>query len=309
MKHFQRADGEYMTEKDILQLISDKIPEMSKGHVKIAEYVTKHLDEAAFETASKLGRKIGVSESTVVRFAMKLGFEGYPEYQKALEDVLKRQMDTIKKLDEKYGGTEDSDVYRQVIARDIDNLQKTAKGLNPIAFNMAISILLDCDNVYVMGHGNNEPLAELLRHHLSLARKNVFLINDGSLSENFEKMLYICENDCFVGIGFSSYSMQTMKCMEFANDRNAKVISLSDDIHSPMNFYSSCNLVAVSEMNPLIDSLVAPLSVINSMIIAIYLKRREEIDGNMRMLDKVCDTYKAFGEDKSDFSDDNEDLV
>lgn len=295
-----------MTEKDVLQLISEKMPEMSKGQIKIAEYVKQHLEEAAFETASKIGRTVDVSESTVVRFAMKLGFEGYPEYQKAIAESIKEERDTIRKLDEKYDGAPDSDVYSKVMASDIDNLQKTAKAISPMIFDMAVEQLLSSEKVYIMGHGNNAPLAAFLVNYLSRVRENVFLIDRSSLSESFEAMLHIGEKDCFVGIGFTKYSMITLKCMEFANDRNAKVISLTDDAHSPMNFYSSCNIMAVTEMNSLVESLTAPLSVINSLVVAICLKRPVEIDSNRKMLGRVCETYQAFEEDNNGFVNDTD---
>lgn len=291
-------------EKDVLALIRERLPFMSKSHKKIAEYVLDMYDEAVFQTAAKLGSAIGVSESTVVRFAMALGFDGYPEYQKALGKCVRGKISKMQRIDERYGSSSQSEIVRSVLASDIEKIQDTIDNLNTNAFNMAVNMLLEADTVYIMGLRSNAPLAAFLHFYLNMIRKNVVLLNSTSTTETFEQMLRICDKDCFVGISFPRYSMRTLKAMEFANDRNAKVIAITDSIHSPMNLYSSCNLLARSDMVSIVDSLVAPLSVINAIVVALCIKRPEAVNNDLKMLEEVWENYQVYLNDEINFIND-----
>ena len=246
---------------------------MSKGQKAISAFIYDHYDQAVFMTAAKLGETVGVSESTVVRYAMFIGYNGYPEFQRDLEDWVQNKINSVQKIGAKYGKSTQSEILTSVLEADIEKLQDTIHSLDPVAFETAVDIILEAKNVYVMGVRSCEPLADFLHFYLNMIRGNVILLKTTSVSETFEQMIRIDEQDAMIGISFPRYSMRTLKAMEFANDRNAKVITVTDSVHSPMNLYSSCNLLARSDMVSIVDSLVAPLSVINALVVAMCLKR------------------------------------
>ena len=289
---------------DILSRIGERYAKMSKSHKVIADYVSEHYDQAVFMTAAKLGETLGISESTVVRFAMSIGYDGYPQLQKALEDCVKGKLNSVQRMDAKYGKSSQSEILTSVMNADMEKLQHTIDNLDAAAFETAVTTILEAENVYVMGLRSNEPLAGFLQFYLNMIRGNVILLNTTSVSETFEQMIHISERDCFIGISFPRYSMRTLKAMEFANDRNAKVIALTDSIHSPMNLYSSCNLLARSDMVSIVDSLVAPLSVINALVVAMCLKRPQEVKRNLEMLEETWNNYQVYLNDEINFIDD-----
>ncbi len=266
---------------DILSRIGERYGKMSKSHKVIADFILKHYEQAVFMTAAKLGETLGISESTVVRFASGIGYDGYPKFQKALEECVQSKLSSVQKIDAKYGNSSQSEILTSVLTADIEKLQDTIQNLDPAAFETAVSTILEADTIYIMGLRSNEPLAAFLNFYLNMIRGNVRLLNTTSVSETFEQMMHIGEKDCFIGISFPRYSMRTLKAMEFANDRNAKVIAITDSIHSPMNLYSSCNLLARSDMVSIVDSLVAPLSVINAVVVALCLRWPQEVRQNL----------------------------
>lgn len=289
---------------DVLSRISERYDKMSKSHKAIASYICEHYDQAVFMTAAKLGETLEISESTVVRFADRIGYEGYPEFQKALEECVKGKLNNIQKMDAKYGRSTQSEVLTSVLTADIEKIQHTIDNLDPAAFELAVNTILEAKTVYIMGLRSNEPLAEFLHFYLNMVRGGVVLLKTTSVSETFEQMIRIHEKDCFIGISFPRYSMRTLKAMEFANDRNAKVIAITDSTHSPMSLYSSCNLLARSDMVSIVDSLVAPLSVINALVVALCLKCPQEVRQNLEMLEDTWNNYQVYLNDEINFIDD-----
>ena len=289
---------------DILSRISERYNKMSKSHKAIASFISEHYDQAVSMTAAKLGETLGISESTVVRFASGIGYEGYPEFQKALEECVKSKLNSVQKMDAKYGRSTQSEVLTSVITADIENLRHTIENLDPAAFESAVNTILAAENIYIMGLRSNEPLAEFLHFYLNMIRGGVVLLKTTSVSETFEQMIRIGEKDCFIGISFPRYSMRTLKAMEFASDRNAKVIAITDSVNSPMNLYSSCNLLARSDMVSIVDSLVAPLSVINALVVALCLKCPQEVKKNLEMLEETWNNYQVYLNDEINFIDD-----
>lgn len=288
----------------VLNRIREQYDKMSKSHKVIAAYILEHYEQAVFMTAAKLGEVLGISESTVVRFASGIGYDGYPKFQKALEECVKSKLNSVQKMDAKYGSSSQSEILTSVLTADIEKLQDTIQNLDATAFETAVSTILEADTIYIMGLRSNEPLAAFLHFYLNMIRGNVRLINTTSVSETFEQMMHINNKDCFIGISFPRYSMRTLKAMEFANDRNAKVIAITDSIHSPMNLYSSCNLLARSDMVSIVDSLVAPLSVINALVVALCLKCPQEVKRNLEMLEETWNNYQVYLNDEINFIDD-----
>ena len=288
---------------DIITRINGYYGKMSKGQKAISAFIYDHYDQAVFMTAAKLGDTVGVSESTVVRYAMFIGYNGYPEFQRDLEYWVQNKINSVQKIGAKYGKSTQSEILTSVLQSDIEKIQDTIHNMDPVAFETAVDIILEAKNVYVMGVRSCEPLADFLHFYLNMIRGNVVLLKTTSVSETFEQMIRIDEQDAMVGISFPRYSMRTLKAMEFANDRNAKVIAVTDSVHSPMNLYSSCNLLARSDMVSIVDSLVAPLSVINALVVAMCLKRPEEVKDNLKNLEEAWNNYQVYLNDEINFID------
>lgn len=286
---------------DIISRINEKYSTMSKGHKAIAAYIMDHYDQAAFMTAAKMGEALHISESTVVRFASGLGYEGYPQMQQALAAWVKGKLNTVESMDIKYGNSTQSEVLTSVLSSDIEKIRHTIEHLDPAAFETAVDLILEARTVYILGIRSCQPLADFLSFYLNMIRGNVVQIRTTSTSEVFEQMIRINEEDCIIGISFPRYSMRTLKAMEFANDRNAKVVTITDSVHSPMNLYSSCNLLARSDMVSIVDSLVAPLSVINALVVALCLKQPEKVKTNLETLEGAWNNYQVYLNDEINF--------
>ena len=289
---------------DIISRINDRYAKMSKSHKGTASLITENYDQAVFMTAAKLGQAVGISESTVVRFASNLGYDGYPEFQKALENWVKNKLSGVQKIGVKYGASSQSEILSSVLTADMEKIADTIENLDPVAFEAAVDMILEAKHVYIIGLRSCEPLADFLSFYLNMIRGDVQLIRTSSVSEIFEQMIRVDDQDCVIGISFPRYSMRTLKAMEFASDRNAKVITITDTVHSPMNLYSSCNLLARSDMVSIVDSLVAPLSVINALVVAMCLKRPEEVRDNLKSLEEVWGNYQVYLNDEINFIDD-----
>ena len=285
---------------DIIELMKERYAKMSKSHKKIAAYIMDHYDQAVFMTAAQLGKEVEISESTVVRFASGLGFEGYPEFQHALEGWVKNEWNSVAKVGMKYGKSTQSEILTSVLNSDIEKIADTLQNVDAAAFEAAVDIILEAKHVYVVGLRSCEPLADFLSFYLTMIRGDIILIRTTSVTEIFEQMIRIDENDVVIGISFPRYSMRTLKAMEFANDRNARVITITDSVHSPMNLYSSCNLCAASEMVSIVDSLVAPLSVINALVVSLCLKRPDAVRESLESLEGVWNNYQVYMNDEMD---------
>lgn len=288
-------------QNDIISRINEKYSDMSKGHRAIAAYILDHYDQAVFMTAAKLGEALGISESTVVRFASGLGYSGYPKMQEALAAWVKGKLSAVDSMDIKYANSTQSEILSSVLSGDIEKIRHTIDHLDPAAFEAAVELIWEAKTIYIVGIRSCEPLAGFLYFYLNMIRGNVVRVGTTNTSEIFEQMLYIGEEDCVIGISFPRYSMRTLKAMEFANDRNAKVITITDSVHSPMNLYSSCNLLARSDMVSIVDSLVAPLSVINALVVALCLKKPEKVKENLAALEGTWNNYQVYMNDEINF--------
>lgn len=290
---------------DLLNRINHKYSSMSKGQKLLATYITDNYDKAVFLTAARMGEIVGVSESTVVRFAMSLGYKGYPEFQKALEELVRNKLNSVQRMEVTYGRISQSKILETVLQSDADKLKTTLEKIDHSAFELAVDTILSAKNIYIVGIRSCAPLASFLSFYLTLMFDNVRLLHTNSSSEIFEQMVRINEDDVIIGISFPRYSMRTLKALEFANNRNAKVITITDSIHSPMNLYSSCNLIADSDMASIVDSLVAPLSVINALIVALCMKKQKEVAKTLTTLEEIWDEYQVYENDEIDFIDDS----
>lgn len=294
------------TEENLLSRMNTQYHKFSKGQKKLVSYITDNYDKAAFFTAAKLGETVGVSESTVVRFAIHLGYKGYPEFQKALEELVRNKLNSLQRMEVTYGRVPQSEILDTVLRADIEKIKLTMENIDHNAFELAVETILEAKSIYIVGIRSCAPLASFLGFYFNLLFDNVHLMHTNSSSELFEQMIHISKDDVIIGISFPRYSMRTLKALEFANNRNAKVITLTDSIHSPMNLYSSCNLIARSDMASIVDSLVAPLSVINALVVALCMRKQREVTATLEDLEKIWDEYQVYNNDEINLADGKE---
>lgn len=289
---------------DLTSRINECYGSLSKGQKILATYITDNYDKAVFLTAAKMGQVVGVSESTVVRFATHLGYKGYPEFQKALEEMVRNKLNSIQRMEVTYGRISQSHILETVLQSDQEKIKDTLEHIDEHAFELAVDTIIKAKHIYIVGIRSCAPLAAFVAFYFNLMFENVTLLQTNNSSELFEQMVRISKDDVIIGISFPRYSMRTLKAMEFANNRNAKVITLTDSVHSPMNLYSSCNLIARSDMASIVDSLVAPLSVINALIVALCMKKQGEVAKTLETLEDIWNEYQVYENDEINYIDD-----
>ena len=289
---------------DLTSRINECYGSLSKGQKILATYITDNYDKAVFLTAAKMGQVVGVSESTVVRFATHLGYKGYPEFQKVLEEMVRNKLNSIQRMEVTYGRISQSHILETVLQSDQEKIKDTLEHIDEHAFELAVDTIIQAKHIYIVGIRSCAPLAAFMAFYFNLMFENVTLLQTNNSSELFEQMVRISKDDVIIGISFPRYSMRTLKAMEFANNRNAKVITLTDSVHSPMNLYSSCNLIARSDMASIVDSLVAPLSVINALIVALCMKKQGEVAKTLETLEDIWNEYQVYENDEINYIDD-----
>ncbi len=289
---------------DLSSRINAKYKSMSRGQKLLTAYITDHYDKAAFLTAAKMGAAVGVSESTAVRYALLLGYKGYPEFQEALQEQVQGKLKDAHAARTVSGRASRSEILEMALALDRKNIKETSKQIDAAAFALAVDAILDAGNIYVIGVRNCAPLASFFASCLHLMFDRVHLLNANGSGELFEQLMWIDKGDVVVGISFPRYSMRTLKAMEFANNRSARVITLTDSVHSPMNLYSSCNLVAKSDMPAAWGSMTAPLSVVNALLLALYAKKQTEVADALECLEGIWGEYQVYGSDEMEPADD-----
>ncbi|MEI3227395.1 MAG: MurR/RpiR family transcriptional regulator [Lachnospiraceae bacterium] len=292
--------------ENIVKIINGKFPAMSRGQRKLAEYILAQYDKAAFLTAAQIGKQVGVSESTVVRFAGLLGYKGFPQMQKALEGMVYKRLHEAPAVDIENENISGQEVLEQILKKDIRNISNTLEMADRRTFEMAVEKLLNARHVYLVGIRGSEPLAVYMGFYLKLMLDEVTVVSNGNTSDLFEELMKINEEDCLVGISFPRYSMRTLKAIEFANSRSVSVITITDSINSPMNLYSSCNLIARSDMTAAADSLCAPMSLVNALITAVMAKRRKNLLNRLEMLEDICNQYGTGENDELNKVDDSD---
>ena len=290
---------------ELLKMIDERYHKFSKGQKKLADFIREDYDKAAFLTAAKMGGEVGVSESTVVRFATALGYDGYPEFQKALGELVRMKLNSIQRMEVTYGRISQGEILTSVLHSDIEKIKLTMEAIDHEAFEMAVDTILKAKRIYVIGIRSCSPLASFLSFYLNLICENVTAVNTNSSSEIFEQLIRVSEDDVVIGISFPRYSMRTLKALEFASNRKATVITLTDSVHSPMTLYSSCNLIARSDMASIVDSLVAPMSLINALIVSLCLKNSEQVVENIEKINAFVDNFEYSGNDEINMLDEN----
>lgn len=287
---------------DLITKIQSERPGFSKGQKQIARFILEHYDKAAFMTASRLGVTVGVSESTVVRFATELGYDGYPHLQRALQEMIRNKLTSVQRMEvagDRMGGR---DVLQTVLHADTDMIRVTLDEIDRDAFQGAVDALMGAKRIYILGVRSSSALASFLGFYFNLLFENVTLVHTNSVSEIFEQVLRVGPGDVLFGISFPRYSKRTLSAMKYARDRGARVIALTDSQLSPLARVADHVLLARSDMASFVDSLVAPLSVINALIVAVGMSRRDEIEQTFNKLERIWEEYDVYEKPEDDIN-------
>ena len=281
-------------EKDILSTIEEKRAGFSKGQVRIAAYIEQNFDKAAFMTAARLGKIAGVSESTVVRFATELGFEGYPEMRAALQDMIRSRLTSVQRIEVAKTVLSGKDTLTAVLEADVDKITRTLAAVDRAAFDEAVQRIVEARNVYVLGTRTCAPLAAFLTFYLNMLMPNVKLVQQNCASELLEQIFHIGPGDVLIGLSFPRYSTRTVKAVRYARDMGASVIAVTDAETSPLAKAAELCLFAKSDMVSFVDSLVAPLSLLNALLVAVGSRTREDVSETFAELERVWDEYGVY---------------
>lgn len=284
--------------QDLMRLIQVKFPRLSKGQKLIAEYILKNYDKAAFMTAAKLGTSVGVSESTVVRFANELGYSGYPKLQKALQELIKNKLTSVQRLELSNDYISEENALKGVLKADMENIRYTLEKINHKTFEDVVNNIFKAKRIYIIGLRSSTALAEFLGFYLNLILDNVKIVSNG-ISDVFEQMINVGEGDLVIGIGFPRYAIKTIDALAFSQSRNAKVVAITDSLLSPLASQADYTLIAQSNMASFVDSLVAPLSVINALIIAVGMREKDTISKTFNDLEAIWKDYQVYSHNKN----------
>lgn len=279
---------------DFLAILQEKEPTFSKGQKRISRYITESYDKAAFMTANCLGKTVGVSESTVVRFAVDLGFDGYPSMQKAMQEMVLNRLTAVQRIEVASNRFGDQDVVSMVLHSDMEKLRQTGEMLDREEFKAAVNAILKAKRVYILGVRSVAPLANFLGYYLNYMFNNVHVISGVGAGEMFEKIVGVNSEDVVVAFSFPRYSSSTTKGAKYCRTTGATVIGITDSRLSPLGSNSDHVLVAKSDMVSLVDSLVAPLSIVNALIVAVASKREKELSQTFASLEHIWDEYGVY---------------
>ena len=283
-----------LMKRDILLTIEENMDGFSKGQRQIARFLLAHYDKAAYMTAAKLGSEVSVSESTVVRFVMELGYAGYPEFQKALQELIRTKLTSFQRMEVTNHLIGDGDVLEKVLMTNVDNIRHTLESISRAAFHDAVDAIVRAKNIYIIGVRSSAMLANFLSYSLQMIFDNVRLIDTTAGSELFQQMMSIGEGDVMVAISFPRYSKRVIKAVEFARRAGADVVALTDSPESPIAPSAQQVLVAQSDMASYVDSLVAPLSLINAVVVAVSRAREDEVRDRLHKLENIWDEYDVY---------------
>lgn len=273
---------------------------LSKGHKKIADFIKNNYEKASFMTAANLGKTVGVSESTVVRFASHIGFEGYPELQKHLQELVKSHLTSVQRMEVAANRMGGDDIINDAFSADAEMLKRTKESVSREDFFGSVAAINNAKKIYVLGARSSASLASFAAFYLNYLCENVVLIDTSSTSEMFEQLFRISEEDVCIAISFPRYSNQTINALSFVKSRGAAIISVTDGEMSPIAQYATYLLVAESSMVSFVDSLVAPLSLINALIAACAKENGDKVCKNLGELEEIWDKYHVYRTDKEE---------
>ena len=279
---------------DLMGKIQSRLPEFSKGQRLIARYIIDHYDKAAFMTASRLGATVGVSESTVVRFATELGYSGYPYLQRALQEMIRNKLTAVQRMEVTTDRLGNQDILRTVLNSDVEKIRMTLDEINRDDFSAIVEEILAAKHIYILGVRSSAALSSFIGFYFNLMFDNVRLIHTNSASEMFEQILRVGEGDIVIGVSFPRYSKRTLQALQYSHSSGATVVALTDSRLSPLSRFADYTLIAKSDMVSFVDSLVAPLSVINALIVALGMRKKDQISEAFNKLENIWDEYQVY---------------
>ena len=288
---------------DFLSQIEARLPEFSKAQKLIARYILDHYEKAAFMTASRLGATVGVSESTVVRFASEFGCDGYPQLQKGLQEIIRNRLTSVQRMEITNDQIGRNNVASKVLSMDIERIKHTMEELDTQQFDLAVQKIIHSRRIYIIGVRSAASLAGFLQFYFNHIFDNVHLINTTSTSEMFEQLFRISEQDVLIPISFPRYSQRTLKAAKYARNKGADVIALTDCAASPLASVANISLLARSDMASFVDSLVAPLSLLNALVVAVGLEKQAEISHTYAQLEHIWDEYNVYEKTEEENTD------
>ena len=283
-----------MPDENFLSTLENNMSSFSKRQRQVAEYILRFYDRAAYMTAGRLAEAVKVSESTVVRFAMELGYDGYPQMQKALRDIVRPKLTSVQRMRILGAISSDGEILSHVMNQDMEKLRHSYEELETEAFRKAADSISGAGRVYIVGMRSSSTLARYLFFYLNILRDNVIMVDTASESELFEQMFRIGGGDVAVGISYPRYSRKTLTAMRFARDRGARVIAVTDGAISPIVKLADLTLYARSEMASFVDSLVAPMSLINALVVAVSVRNEKVTEQTLRKLEDIWDEYDIY---------------
>ena len=279
---------------DILTTLQQKLSGFSKGQKLLATYIFESYDKAAFLTASKLGKTVGVSESTVVRFAVEIGYQGYPEMQKAMQDMVLNRLTSVQRIGVANDRIGDQDIVSMVLQSDTEKIRQTAEMLDREEFSAAVEKIQKAKRIFILGSRSVAPLASFLGYYLNFMFNNVHIVTSSGASEMFEKLVGVNSDDVVIAFSFPRYSAATVKGAQYCRSAGVSVIGMTDSRLSPLGQHCDHVLLAKSDMVSLVDSLVAPLSVINALIVALASGQKESLAKTFDALERVWEEYNVY---------------
>ena len=280
--------------RDILTVIQENMSTFSKGQKRIANYILESYDKAAFMTASRLGKTVSVSESTVVRFAAELGYDGYPSMQRSLQKMIRNRLTSVQRIEVSNDRIGDQDLLSSVLQSDIEKIRLTLEEGDRQSFDRAVDAIVSARKIYIMGVRSSASLATFLSFYFNLIFDNVISVAANTASEVFETMLRVGAEDVVIGVSFPRYSSRTVQAMNFARDRGATTIAITDSEASPLAPISNYTLKARSDMASFVDSLVAPLSLVNALLVAVSRKKNDDLAHTFQTLEDIWDEYGVY---------------
>ena len=280
--------------RDILSTIQENMHTFSKGQRKIANFILESYDKAAFMTASRLGMRVGVSESTVVRFAFELGYDGYPDMQRSLQKMIRSRLTTVQRIEVTNDRLGDQDLLSMVLQSDIEKIRQTLEEIDRDSFERTVDAIVSARKIYMIGVRSAASLASFLYFYFNLIFDNVVLVSASTASEIFESLLRVGEGDVVIGISFPRYSSRTVQAMSFARDRGAATVAITDSESSPLTDIARYTLMARSDMASFVDSLVAPLSLANALLVAVSRRKNEDLAHTFQTLEDIWEEYGVY---------------
>ena len=278
----------------LMERITKSMPKFSKGQKRIAGYITTDYGKAAFMTAAKLGETVGVSESTVVRFATEIGYSGYPKLQQAMQEMIRDKLTSLQRIEVSQERIGQGSVIEYVLNGDIDNIRQTIEETSPEDFEQAVKVICEAKTIYIYGLRSSSTLAAFLGYYLNLIFGNVKVISTADRARLYEELHRINEEEVMIGITFPRYSQYVATALQFAMDRKAKVVAISDSKNSPVAQTSDYFLLARSGMATIVDSLVAPLSMINALIVATVIAKKQDVTATFKEFEKIWQNYGVY---------------